>query len=969
MPQDPKNMKNAAQPNRCDDGGKKSSTTPQKRSPLVQSIRQEYEVQKAIAMPPRVAASRKQSSRFNEHKNTIAGDNGYRECNKLPPHLWPGLRKHHWKKSTSNREEVPSQPPSTSAATKAAVAATSRREGRMDDPGSGGGIPSAVATNETKGLRQTRQEADPKRAAAISQTTPSTAAAAAGSSKGLRRSRVSWQSRRQSPSEVHQVLSSLRPSQNIHDNNSRHESDNNVGSISQLSSGTPSILQPQGGTNTVTTCDSVTGETRVDESPRDVDNRIRQVTPSTTETEEMPRAVLVVEDDIPEGVDMEYAEQVDLGMQQKKHTQRREARRRLNIILLGASGIGLIIIVSVIIAALMLQQNSSSQREDTSSSAASSSSTTTASVVPSQPPSPPHDPTEQSSLLFLKELLPKETWDIIQQGNPSAPQYQAYEWLKEYPDGLSQIPDWHIVQKFALATFFYAFGGTTWPELTQDRWLRYDRHECDWFSASFLQADVFGWDPTPTAAGDQTPNVTVCNADFRYTILSLNSLYALDAVTGDYTGIPAILPPEMALLTSLETMAVESSILFSPLSDILVPTILVRLPNLTTIELPYCTLTGTIPSDLGLLTELENLNLAFNSLEGIIPSEIAKLEHLEHLNLNFNEGISGSLPKLSTTLKVLKIRGLSLTGTLPTELGTLEHLLQLDASFNNFHGSLPREIAEMEQLQELQLNLNSDMSGTLPFEIFDKMTNLKVLGVRRTSISGSIPPEIGQLSMLEDIRFSENWMTGALPISDMANLSNLKYWGASFNFFTGSISSSIGLLTNLEELWLEKSMLSGCIPTELGLLVSLSSLGLNNDRVDEGPCERTTNLTVSQAYLCALQSSGNRFPCPIPSEMGRLVNIKHLFLQELGLTTALPSTLGLLTSLEMLNLSSNELMGPIPSELVLLNHSTNMSLTGNHFSGVLPQELCPHYCYMVELGQRLHFVNDSTVDCTNCRCQ
>ena len=67
-------------------------------------------------------------------------------------------------------------------------------------------------------------------------------------------------------------------------------------------------------------------------------------------------------------------------------------------------------------------------------------------------------------------------------------------------------------------------------------------------------------------------------------------------------------------------------------------------------------------------------------------------------------------------------------------------------------------------------------------------TNLILKGA---GLKGEIPPDIGNLTNLENLNLSENQLTGSIP-PDIGNLTNLKYLNLSENQLTGEIPDSIG---------------------------------------------------------------------------------------------------------------------------------------------------------------------------------
>jgi hypothetical protein len=71
-----------------------------------------------------------------------------------------------------------------------------------------------------------------------------------------------------------------------------------------------------------------------------------------------------------------------------------------------------------------------------------------------------------------------------------------------------------------------------------------------------------------------------------------------------------------------------------------------------------------------------------------------------------------------------------------------------------------------------------------------------VLNLTNSGLTGSIPPEIGNLTNLINLMLYNNQLTGSIPseIGNLSNLTNLNLYG---NQFTGSIPSEIGNLMEL----------------------------------------------------------------------------------------------------------------------------------------------------------------------------
>ena len=87
------------------------------------------------------------------------------------------------------------------------------------------------------------------------------------------------------------------------------------------------------------------------------------------------------------------------------------------------------------------------------------------------------------------------------------------------------------------------------------------------------------------------------------------------------------------------------------------------------------------------------------------------------------------------------------------------------------------------------------------------------MGLYDNQFTGPIPPEIGNLTNLENLVLHSNDLT-SIPL-EIGNLTNLKILKLQYNQLTGSIPSEIGNLTNLTFLNLSNNQLTGIIPDEI----------------------------------------------------------------------------------------------------------------------------------------------------------
>ncbi|KAL3639179.1 hypothetical protein CASFOL_017086 [Castilleja foliolosa] len=199
------------------------------------------------------------------------------------------------------------------------------------------------------------------------------------------------------------------------------------------------------------------------------------------------------------------------------------------------------------------------------------------------------------------------------------------------------------------------------------------------------------------------------------------------------------------------------------------------------------------------------------------------------------------------------------------------------------------------------------LPGPIPKWLGHGLSNLEVLDLRSSSITGSIPSSIGSLSRLNYFYLSNNSITGNMPTS-LGNLVKLSVLDLSQNLLTGQIPKEIiSLKKNLTKLDLSSNFLSGLIPAEFGSFSSLVLLNLSNNSL-----------------------SGS-----IPVELGKLSRLVELDLGYNSLVGSLPMGLGDLSSLRRMIIGNNLLEGPFLdglfrnlSSLDYLDISMN-SLTGN----------------------------------------
>ena len=184
-----------------------------------------------------------------------------------------------------------------------------------------------------------------------------------------------------------------------------------------------------------------------------------------------------------------------------------------------------------------------------------------------------------------------------------------------------------------------------------------------------------------------------------------------------------------------------------------------------------------------------------------------------------------------------------------------------------------------------------------------------VLELPSNSLSGAIPPVVGDLTGLEALDLSSNGLTGEIPAA-LESLTALGTLDLSGNGLRGEIPSDLGDLTALTTLDLSANDLGGGIPSELGKLTNLQVLYLASNNLNRPIPAELGNLTK----LTELDLSDNRLSGSIPTELGKLANLQALDLSGNSLRGAIPEGLGRLAKLEAVYLDGNNLnRGCIPA--------------------------------------------------------
>ena len=264
--------------------------------------------------------------------------------------------------------------------------------------------------------------------------------------------------------------------------------------------------------------------------------------------------------------------------------------------------------------------------------------------------------------------------------------------------------------------------------------------------------------------------------------------------------------------------------------------------------------------------------------------------------------------------------------------GSPLRVTSLVLSDSQLTGTIPPELGNLNNLERLNLTRNQ-LTGDIPPEL-SLLTNLQLLALGGNQLTGPIPTWLVNITNLEELYLWGNQFTGAIP-PELGNLPGLVKLGLSRNRLTGGIPPQLSSLTNLRHFSLSDNQLSGPVPTWMGSLADLQELYLSQNQLSGAiPTELGSLSKLQVLYLW-----GNQLTGPIPLQLASLTNLQQLSLSNNQLTGMIPAELGSLSKLQVLYLWGNQLAGPIPLQLASLTNLQQLSLSNNQLTGMIPAEL------------------------------
>lgn len=259
------------------------------------------------------------------------------------------------------------------------------------------------------------------------------------------------------------------------------------------------------------------------------------------------------------------------------------------------------------------------------------------------------------------------------------------------------------------------------------------------------------------------------------------------------------------------------------------------------------------------------------------------------------------------------------------------HVREIQLLNMNLSGTLAPELGQLSQLTILDFMWNN-MTGSIPKEI-GYISSLRLLLLNGNKLSGSLPDELGYLKNLNRLQIDQNEITGIIPKS-FANLSFVRHIHLNNNSLSGEIPPELSTIFHLLHLLLDNNNLSGSIPSEFSNLTDLRILQLDNNNFNGSEIPPSyanfSNLVKLSLRNCSLRGS-------IP-DLSTIPNLTYLDLSLNHLTGPLPSN-KLSDNMTTIDLSDNNLDGTIPSSFSDLPALQKLSLENNLLNGSVPASI------------------------------
>ncbi|CAO2037203.1 unnamed protein product [Urochloa humidicola] len=260
-------------------------------------------------------------------------------------------------------------------------------------------------------------------------------------------------------------------------------------------------------------------------------------------------------------------------------------------------------------------------------------------------------------------------------------------------------------------------------------------------------------------------------------------------------------------------------------------------------------------------------------------------------------------------------------------------VIEVSLESRGLEGRIAPSLGNLTGLQSLNLSCNF-LYGGLPLELVSS-SSIMVLDVSFNQLNGDLHQLQSSTSgqPLQVLNISSNLFTGQFTSAIFKGMENLIALNASNNSFTGQIPSHFcNISPTFAVLELCYNQLSGSIPPGLGNCSRLRVLKVGHNNLSGTLPDELFNATL----LEHLSFSRNGLQGMLDdTHIVKLSNLAILDLGENKFSGKIPDSIGKLKKLQELHLDYNNMSGELPSTMSNCTDLTTIDLKNNSFSGEL----------------------------------
>nr|GMC79020.1 receptor-like protein 12 [Ipomoea batatas] len=256
-------------------------------------------------------------------------------------------------------------------------------------------------------------------------------------------------------------------------------------------------------------------------------------------------------------------------------------------------------------------------------------------------------------------------------------------------------------------------------------------------------------------------------------------------------------------------------------------------------------------------------------------------------------------------------------------------------------------LLELKHLNYLDLSYNDFQGSPIP-EFIGSFKRLRVLSLMDARFSGTIPPQLGNLTNLQVLNISGYYLELKIKnlewLSLLSSLRSIYLRGVDIDLIESS-KTSVTLPPFLEQLQLPGCELHGSLPFSLNSsspFLSVVDFSYNNIYINTSSVFHL--LRNASKKLTTINLSGNYFADTIPDHaFGDMEILENLYLDYI-ITDEIPKSFWNLTHLRILSLSDNQLNESLGELLLKLSKGVGKSLqivdlSSNELIGELPTDI------------------------------